>query len=96
MTARSEEAELLERCMDAALGKLLFACDARDANVFRLASMLLRSGFPDQAAKLMSLSEAYFERCPQERLAAEDVIHKGWLYSLPRTRQMLTTALHGR
>ncbi|WP_461558639.1 hypothetical protein [Thauera sp.] len=67
-----------------------------DANVFRLAAMLLRSTFPDEAARLRQLSEAYFRMRPDDRLAAEEVIHRGWLFSLPRTRQILTSELRGR
>ncbi|MGD9871051.1 MAG: hypothetical protein AB7S63_08340 [Thauera sp.] len=96
MTARSTEAEMLRRCTDAAIGKRLSADDVTDANVFRLAAMLLRSTFPDEAARLNRLSEAYFRMRPDERLAAEEVIRRGWLFSLPRTRQILTSELQGR
>ena len=96
MTARSIEAEMLRRCADAAIGKRLSAEDVTDANVFRLAAMLLRSTFPDEAARLRQLSEAYFRTRPDDRLAAEEVIHRGWLFSLPRTRQILTSELRGR
>ncbi|MHB8785507.1 MAG: hypothetical protein ACYC5W_04650 [Thauera sp.] len=58
--------------------------------------MLLRSTFPDEAARLRQLSEAYFRMRPDDRLAAEEVIHRGWLFSLPRTRQILTSELRGR
>jgi hypothetical protein len=96
VTARSTEAELLRRCRDAAIGDRFSADDVIDANVFRLAAMLLRSNFPDEAARLSQLSEAYFRMRPDDRLAAEEVIHRGWLFSLPRTRQILTSELNGR
>ncbi len=86
----------MRRCRDAAIGKRLSADDVTDANVFRVAAMLLRSTFPEEAARLRQLSEAYFRLRPEDRLAAEEVIHRGWLFSLPRARQILTIELQGR
>lgn len=58
--------------------------------------MLLRSTFPEEAGRLRQLSEAYFRLRPEDRLSAEEVIHRGWLFSLPRARQILTIELQGR
>lgn len=92
-TAREKEAELLSRCATAAREAACTAHDQREANVFRLAAMVVQSRFPSESACLMRASERYFAGHPQERLAAEDVVHHGWVISLPRLRDMLSIEL---
>jgi hypothetical protein len=96
MTARELEAALLTRCTLAARELAPQAQDQREANVFQLAAMLVRSRFPRESASLRQASEQYFVIHPSERLASGDVIRKGWVMSLPRLRDMLGQQLHGR
>jgi hypothetical protein len=95
MTARDAESALLARCSLVAREAAQSAQDQREANVFRLAAMVVRSRFPNESMCLMRASERYFASHPNERLAPADVVRKGWVLSLPRLRDMLSHRLHG-
>lgn len=96
MTARELEAALLTRCTVAAREVAPTAQDQREANVFQLAAMVVRSRFPRESTSLMRASEQYFATHPNERLAPGDVVRNGWVLSLPRLRDMLSQQLRGR
>jgi len=93
MTAREAEGSMLLRCAVVARGSSATAQNQREANVFRLASMVLQSRLPGEAFRLMRASEDYFFRHPDDRLPAADVVRKGWVFSLPRLRDMLSLKL---
>ena len=93
MSARTDEARLIVRCVEGARTADGAAADRLEANVFRVASMIL-SHHPDEAERLRAASRRYFADRLHERLPAEDVIRNGWIASLPRLKAMLTTALH--
>jgi hypothetical protein len=95
MRAREREAHLFARCAKVAgvSGVDGQALDQCEANVFRVAGMVLRSQWPQQAARLLAASEDYFARFPDQRLAAEQVVRRGWLISLPRLRVGLNRLL---
>ena len=95
MTARDAESALLARCSLVARVAAESAQDQREANVFRLAAMIVRSRFPAESLCLMQASERYFASHPDERLASADVVRKGWVLSLPRLRDMLSHRLYG-
>jgi hypothetical protein len=92
MNARDTEALLLDRCAAAAQG-ISHATDQRDANVFRLAAMVIQSRFPQASQGLMQASNDYFLQHPEEQLPPVEVVHKGWVISLPRLRDMLSRQL---
>jgi len=94
MTARDNESALLARCSAVAREVAQSAQDQREANVFRLAAMVVRSRFPDESKCLMQASEQYFAAHPNERLPPVDVVRKGWVLSLPRLRDMLSHQLY--
>ena len=94
MDAREVEAAMLARCAAAARGAMAIANDQRDANVFRLAAMVVQSRFPLESAGLMLASEQYFAQHPDEKLAPADVVRNGWVSSLPRLRDMLSFQLY--
>jgi len=94
MTARDAESALLARCSTVARKAAQSARDQREANVFRLAAMVVQSRFPGESKCLMQASERYFASHPNERLAPADVVRKGWVLSLPRLRDMLSHRLH--
>ncbi|MBY0242547.1 MAG: hypothetical protein K2X55_24865 [Burkholderiaceae bacterium] len=94
MSSRDVEAALLSRCADVAQERVLAAGDQREANVFRLAAMVVQSRFPRQSQRLMRVSEQYFVAHPNERLPAAEVVAKGWVSGLPRLRDMLTHQFH--
>ena len=93
MTARDAESSLLARCSVAAREVANAAQDQREANVFRLAAMVVRSRFPSESMCLMQASERYFASHPEERLPPAEVVRKGWVVSLPRLRDMLSHRL---
>jgi len=92
-SAREVESALLGRCASAARGGTVVAKDQREANVFRLAAMVVRSRFPRESQGLMQASDRYFSTHPNERLEAVDVLNNGWVLSLPRFRDMLSRRL---
>ena len=93
MSGRESEAVMLDRCRGVATRGAEGASDQREANVFRLAAMLVRARHPLSSAGLMAASERYFLAHPDERLAAEDVLRRGWVTSLPRLRDLLDAQL---
>jgi hypothetical protein len=94
MTARDAESELLARCSAVAREDAQSAQDHREANVFRLAAMVVQSRFPSESKCLMQASERYFDSHPNARLAPADVVRLGWVLSLPRLRDMLSHRLY--
>mgnify|MGYP000885031106 CR=1 FL=1 len=93
ITAREREAWMLERCVAAAQGMVDTASDRREANVFRVASMIVRPRFPRQAESLLQASDRYFAAHPGDKLGTQDVIRHGWTPGLPRMREMLSARL---
>lgn len=93
MTARDVEAALLTRCAAVAREAAPAAQDQREANVFRLASMVVRSAFPRESDRLMLASEPYFAAHPNDSLPPGAVVRNGWIVSLPRLRDMLSHRL---
>ena len=53
MTARELEAELVNRCTVAARETAQIAQNQREANVFQLAAVVVRSQFPKDSTRLM-------------------------------------------
>lgn len=97
MDARDAESALLDRCSAVAwnVAQSDQAHDQREANVFRLAAMVIQSRFSSESMRLMRASERYFDSRPNERLAAADVVRRGWVLSLPRLRDTLSHRLYG-
>ncbi|CAB3781302.1 hypothetical protein [Pararobbsia alpina] len=93
MDSRELEGNLLARCAAAAHGQFSVAQNQREANVFRVAAMVVQHNFPQESSHLMDASNRYFGRYPGERLSAEDVVRNGWIFSFPRLRDMLTLRL---
>jgi len=60
-----------------------------------MAAMVVQSRLPRESAALMQANERYFAAHPAGRLAAGDVVMKGWVLSLPRLRDMLSHQLQG-
>lgn len=93
MTARDTEAVLLARCAAAARQGQSTALNQCEANVFRLAALVVQSRFPSESRLLMQASDRYFAAHPNERLPAAAVVQSGWIFSLPRLREMLSHEL---
>lgn len=93
MTSRDLESTLLSRCTKVAREDAEAAQDQREANVFRLAAMLVQTQFPDEAKCLSRASECYFALHPNQQLPSGEVIKRGWIISMPRLRDMLSRQL---
>lgn len=96
MNARDLESVLLNRCAATARDVMSAAQNQREANVFRLAAMVIQSRYPDESRQLMLASELYFTAHPDEKLAPVEAIRQGWIISLPRLRDMLSIRLSER
>lgn len=96
MSARETENNLLNRCAKVALGADASAHDKQEANVFRVAAMVIRPRFPGESARLMRAGEDYFSSHPSDCLPAVEVVRNGWVFSLPRLRDMLSLKLLGQ
>ena len=93
MTARDAESAMLLRCCVVARGGAHLAQDQREANVFRLASMVIGSRFATESECLLQASERYFASHPEDLLPADEVVRAGWVLSLPRLRDRLSRRL---
>jgi len=89
MSARELEAAVLARCVAAARDTAQAARNQHEANVFRLAAIVVESRYPCESAALMRASERYFDVHPDQRLTAAEVVRRGWISNLPRLRDML-------
>ena len=74
MTARDGESEMLRRCAAAARAVLPAVQDQKEANVFRLAAMVVQFRFSAESVQLMQVSDRYFAQYPNDKLAAVDVL----------------------
>ncbi|MEM8515131.1 hypothetical protein RCH14_004491 [Massilia sp. MP_M2] len=93
MNSRDLESVLLSRCTTVARQPSAQAQDQREANVFRLAAMVVQTRFPAESKSLMRASDDYFASHPSERLTPQTVVRNGWIFNLPRLRDMLTQQL---
>jgi hypothetical protein len=92
-TARDNEAALIARCLEAAQDSQATARDQREALVFRMGAMVTQSEFPAVCKHLLTVSDRYYAAHPGDRLEAVEVIHRGWIESMPRFRDPLTHEL---
>jgi hypothetical protein len=92
-TARERESQMLARCADVARGGMDDVRGPEEANVFRVAAMVVQSSYPHESASLRDASDRYFVRHPDDRVVAAEVVRKGWVVSLPRLRDMLSVQL---
>jgi hypothetical protein len=89
---REREDTMLNRCVEVAYCRELppRAESGREANVFRVAAMVIQSRFPAESQALMDCAARYFELHPADLRPAADVVRKGDVISLPRLRDSLT------
>ncbi|MBU3640967.1 hypothetical protein [Polynucleobacter sp. Fuers-14] len=88
---RDQEDLILNKCVAVSLGRLDKAADAQEANVFRVASLVLQSTYPNHATKLAKVATVYFDSHPGELVQSAQVIRNRWVVSLPRLRDMLSS-----
>ncbi|KZB71032.1 hypothetical protein AUQ43_09355 [Thalassospira sp. MCCC 1A01148] len=61
-----------------------------EANAFRVASMILRSKFPNEADRLLVASQNYFDINPDELVETAEALRRNWVPGLPRFRDFLS------
>lgn len=93
MNARDLENAVLARCANVSAGVGLSARDAREANVFRLAGMVIGSVRPAEAARLRQASDQFFAQSVSAPPLSIQVVAQGWVPVLPRLRDMLSARL---
>lgn len=83
---------MLKRCLSVARaeGGSPNAENGREANVFRVAAMVIQSRFPAESQVLMDCATRHFEMHPEDLQPAADVVRNGDVISLPRLRDSLT------
>lgn len=96
MNPRDREAVILDRCVLAArsVDVPIHAENGREANIFRVAAMVMQSSFPAESKTLMACANRYFLAHPDELAPVVNVIHQGDVISLPRLRDSLTRKLN--
>jgi hypothetical protein len=95
LSARDQEERLLTRCTAIANGKGRIL-DQREANVCRIAAMILGRTLERQALNLAQASDDYFRTHPAQQLEPGEVIRRHWIIGLPRLRDRLTRKIAGR
>lgn len=94
--ARDIEEQMLALCVEAAKGKIEGFSGAgaqREANVLRIAAMILPHRFPEETERIWKVVDSWFDQHPDDVLEAGEVVRRGWLISLPRFRDALQVAL---
>ncbi len=85
---------MLTRCTQLARGTDSQASNVIEANVMRVAGLVIKSRFPEESARLLLKSRHFFQQQKGgEPLPVELVLRQGWIVSLPRLRDMLTEQL---
>jgi hypothetical protein len=92
LNPRDREDALLKRCVEVARSKDVAAnaVNGREANVFRVAAMVIQSRFPTESQALMDCATRHFEMHPDDLRPAAEVVRNGDVISLPRLRDSLT------
>jgi hypothetical protein len=92
---RDREEQLLERCAKVGRGTASCASPSSpmEANAFRVAGMILRSKFPNEANRLLVASQNYFDINPDELVETAEALRRNWVPGLPRFRDFLSVKL---
>jgi len=93
MSTREQEAILLDRCVAVGKGNEGGATSQIEANVFRLAGMIIRTNYKAESARLIAASETYFAVHPDELVPSAEIVRSGWIISAPRLRDSLERLL---
>ena len=86
---REAEEVMLMSFLEVAQGVRAMPCSAQQANVMRVAAMVIGSSFPKSKKRLMEAAVRYFEVHPGEEVESAEVVRLGWVATLPRLRDRL-------
>ena len=87
--AREAEEVLLTVCLEVAQGVREMPCSAQQANVMRVAAMVIGRSFPASQKRLSAAAARYFEAQPGEEVESAVIVRRGWVSNLPRLRDRL-------
>ena len=87
--AREAEEVLLTVCLEVAQGVREMPCSAQQANVMRVAAMVIGRSFPASQKRLSAAAARYFEAQPGEEVESAEIVRRGWVSNLPRLRDRL-------
>ncbi len=87
--AREAEEVLLTVCLEVAQGVREMPCSAQQANVMRVAAMVIGRSFPASQKRLSAAAARYFEAQPGEEVESAEIVRRGWVANLPRLRDRL-------
>ena len=83
MLFRSEEVMLMS-CLEVAQGVREMPCSAKQANVMRVAAIVIGRSFPASQKRLSEAAARYFEAHPGEAVESAEIVRRGWVSNLPR------------
>lgn len=91
--ARDKEAAMLECCVQIATATLDAPRTPAEANVCRVAGMILSHNLHVARRRLDAAATAYFAAHPSELLESAETVRRGWIVNLPRLRDRLERRL---
>lgn len=91
--ARGNEDAMLECCVLIATAALETPRTQAEANVCRVAGMILSRNLQDAGHRLTQAAAAYFAAHPSEQLESAETVRRGWIIGLPRFRDRLERML---
>ena len=92
-TARDIERAILARCLQIATTPGDAPRDQAEANVCRLAGMIVDGRYPEAGKRLSDAATAYFADHPEQQVPSAEVVRRGWIINAPRLRDRLERLL---
>ena len=86
---REAEEVMLMSCLEVAQGVRAMPCSAQQANIMRVAAMVIGKSFPVSHKRLSAAAARYFEAHPGDKVESAEVVRLGWVSTLPRLRDRL-------
>ena len=86
---REAEEVMLMSCLEVAQGVRAMPCSAQQANVMRVAAMVIGKSFPVSHKRLSAAAARDFEAHPGDKVESAEVVRLGWVSTLPRLRDRL-------
>lgn len=86
---REAEEVMLMSCLEVAQGVRAMPCSAQQANVMRVAAMVIGRSFPVSQKRLSEAAARYFEAHPGDKVESAEIVRRGWVSTLPRLRDRL-------
>ncbi len=94
-TARDIEGAMLERCLQIVTTPGAVPRDQAEANVCRLAGVIVDGRYPVAGKRLSDAAATYFADHPEQQVPSAEVVRRGWIISAPRLRDRLERLLAG-